>query len=226
MSKTGNDPTRRIIMPTLPASVLVELDSTLIELRDVIQDLLTARSIVHLWPVNTRQRFEDAVMVVFDDVLRSYLIWADVPQTLEMQRDRVAAVIKHIGLTRYLAKHGDLLDVLIEPLAELVERPIRRQLADSVAKHPYHAWHVAEVKTTQFTRALIPGGIMVDLDRLQVSSGVVEIDLVNHWKHRPTAAGDISTLEPLGTPLSDDASRALHQEALGRSARKLYPRSK
>lgn len=152
----------------MPKPAIIELDSAIVELRTSLhQDFQLTRKDV------SPEAIERAVSRIFDVALCEYLDWVDF--TSAQSLDLVNEVQQLLQLPDRIP-----LDALETVINEYVHHPIIGQLQAVIGTDRYNAWNVIPVGTA---RVLHPGGIMVDLDRLPVKTGVVEIDLKEHWKH-------------------------------------------
>lgn len=169
---------------------LIELDTAVVELKHFTAALMQEFFPRYQWPQNHAQLFYRAVGLVFDDALAQYLSWT--PKEADTLADRVVTTLGlKTSTDTLLASQAEAFYLeMNEIVSDRVFQCLIVQLAEVIGTHRYNAWHVLPLGTA---RVLTPGGIMIDLDRFQGQSGVVEVNLAEHWSVFAQAGEQVET---------------------------------
>jgi hypothetical protein len=172
----------------MPKSAIIELDTTIVQLRLCAQELVghRMRDIPH-------QLFAEAAGLIFEDTLIQCVGWIPHNHTDENLARQVAKVL---GLD-----HSDLfVTEFDEYISEWIYSLLITQIMSVVGPDRFYAWHARTIGTA---RLLTAGGIMIDLSKLKGQAGVVEIDLSSHWAaaKAPTSSKRVSRTKSKAGPV-------------------------
>lgn len=166
---------------------LIELDSAAVELRDLTVDVVRTFLPRYQWPEHHAQLFHRAVVLIFDDALNQHLSWT--PKGPDTLAQRVVAELGLTGIIDASLSPNDIAEFychMDSVVSDRVFQCLITQIQGVIGSDRYNAWHVMPLGTG---RILTPGGIMIDLDRLKDESGVIEINLAEHWSPLAKAGG-------------------------------------
>lgn len=173
---------------------LIELDSAVVELKHFTAEVVREFLPRYQWPEHHTHLFYNAVNCVFDDAMNQYLSWTPkLPDTLAQQ------VVFALGLTSTVdtlppTLAEEFYGAMDDVISDQVFQCLITQISTVIGADRYNAWHVLPLGTS---RVLTPGGIMIDLDRFKGQTGIVEVNLAEHWSHLPHANGQAVETGPM-----------------------------
>lgn len=158
----------------MPKPAIIELDSAIAHMRFTVAELLESYYVnppkIHI------SKFQAATAILFEAALASSLSWMSGSYDQEM----VMRVLHALGLVSSPdADEPPFMSEFDTDLCEYVYERLISQIEKVVGSDRHFAWHSSPAGTS---RVLIPGGLMIDLDRLKDQSGIVEVDLDAHWR--------------------------------------------
>lgn len=157
-------------------TAIIELDSSIAELNFHLNLILPQYS----WPDDYKERLGEAVDFIFHLTLDECLLWKPRAEITARQSALAEEIIAILGIVVKEDENDALIGAMEDGINEYVYNPMHRQLSQVVGEKSPYCWHVMGKGWNH--RVITSGGIVIDLDRLKDFSGVVELDIDDHWR--------------------------------------------